>query len=53
MPDQNCDYCLRETEGLKEIECTPDGGRTWLKPIWACFECRDFLKGVFRLYREK
>lgn len=49
----HCGYCLRGTEGLIKIECTPDGGRTWIYPILACAPCRAFLRGVYRIHREK
>ena len=48
-----CGYCLRGTEELVKIECTPDGGRTWIYPILACAPCRAYLSGVYRIHKDK
>ena len=53
---KKCGYCLREYEEkeIKEIELTPDGGRTWLKqPILSCKSCRGYLHGNFRYKKRK
>jgi hypothetical protein len=48
-----CGYCLRGTEDLVKIDCTPDGGKTWVDTIIACKPCREYLHGFYRVHGKK
>jgi len=43
-----CGICLWSNTHLREIQLTPDGGKSWNKPSQICGNCRIHYKGLFR-----